>query len=169
MFIRKETPLPKGAEPSPLMAAALALARDGWPIVPVRPFWLEPHIQRPCSENEPLCLATGWHALTLESILDRTRNEATIREWWTKWPDAYICCLAAMTPDLKTRPWAGKTRRLAKDELFGIIVYGYRDGKIRLCHAGAVIWGERASAHPLVRDFLAEARHRDKRAGRRVG
>jgi hypothetical protein len=161
--IYRETPHPSGAKPNPLMEIALACARRGWTVMPVRPYWLHPHIQYPCSYGEPICLATGWHALPLESFLHATSNEDTIRDWWTKWPDAYVCLLAAVTPGLKVRPWTKPRPR--KDEAFGIVVFGYRAGQIRLSYAGPVIWDERKEAHRAFREWWAKVRDQPKYHG----
>jgi Bifunctional DNA primase/polymerase, N-terminal len=104
MYIYRKTPLKGDTRTSPLLKIALGFAQQGWPILPVRPFHLHPHIQHPCPNGEPLCLATGWHALTDESLMHMTTNEDAIREWWTTWPDAYVCLLAAITRELKARP-----------------------------------------------------------------
>lgn len=52
-----------------MLDAALDYARDGWPIFPCN-FRKEPYVSRGC--------------------YDATTNEAKIREWWNKWPDANI-------------------------------------------------------------------------------
>ena len=164
--IYREHPQQGGAQPNPLLEAALAFARRGWPVMPVRPYWLHPHILRPCPDGrEPICLATGWHALPLESYLYAVRNEDTIREWWTKWPDAYVCLLAGVTPELKVRPWTREYPPL-EDEAFGIIVFGYRDGKIRLSHAGIVDWDEREETHQAFRAWWAKVRDQPTYHGR---
>jgi hypothetical protein len=66
MDIYKEAPQKGEAKPNPLMESALTFARRGWLVLPARPYWRHPHIQHPCSYGEPICLATGWHALPLE-------------------------------------------------------------------------------------------------------
>ena len=163
MYIYKKSPRTRNTKASPLLQVALDCARQGWPVLPLRPFHLHPHLRHPCPDEEPLCLATGWHALTDESLMHMTTDEDTIREWWTKWADAYVCLLAALTPELKARPLPTGTHRLRKNEELGIIVYGWRDGKRCLAHAGSVMWGEHEMAHPLIRDFLAQVQREEKR------
>jgi putative DNA primase/helicase len=53
--------------------AALAFARRGWPVFPCH--WQGERRKRPLVEG-------GFHAATTD--------EAQIREWWTRWPDALI-------------------------------------------------------------------------------
>jgi hypothetical protein len=165
MYIYRKTPLKGDTRTSPLLKFALGFAQQGWPILPVRPFHLHPHIQHPCPDGEPLCLATGWHALTDESLMHMTTNEDAIREWWTTWPDAYVCLLAAITRELKARPLPMGKHQLRKNEELGIIVYGWRDGKRCLAHAEAVNWKEREFVHPLIRDFLSLVQRQEKRDG----
>lgn len=61
---------PQKVEENPdMLAAALDYARDGKPVFPVRP------------DKTPY---------TRNGFKDATTDEATIREWWRKWPDAGI-------------------------------------------------------------------------------
>ena len=63
------TPPPAPAAATSMLEAALSMARDG-----LRVF--------PCGANkQPLCE---------HGFKDATTNEATIRAWWTRWPDAGI-------------------------------------------------------------------------------
>jgi putative DNA primase/helicase len=54
--------------------AALGYARRGWPVFPCH--WQGERRKRPLIE-------CGFHAAT-------TDNEAQIRAWWRRWPDALI-------------------------------------------------------------------------------
>jgi hypothetical protein len=59
------------SDKSELGRAALGYAEHGWPVFPCRPRGKEPYIGPP-----------GFHQATTD--LD------TVREWWTRWPDANI-------------------------------------------------------------------------------
>ena len=58
------------AAPSALLEAALDLASSGFAVFPCKPRGKEP--------------------LTLHGFKDATRDEAQIRRWWTRWPNANI-------------------------------------------------------------------------------
>jgi len=58
--------------------AALKYAREGWPVLPLR----------------------GKVPLTKHGVKDATRDEAQIREWWTRWPDANIGVVTGKASDL---------------------------------------------------------------------
>ncbi len=66
--MRKEAESAKGAVDVP--NAALAYAARGWAVLP--------------------CRARGKPPLTAHGVLDATRDEATIRGWWSKWPSANV-------------------------------------------------------------------------------
>jgi len=71
------------------MDQALRYAADGFAVFPV----YEPseypygHPLR-CTCNKPLC--KGKHPRTSNGCLDATTDKATIKGWWTKWPNASI-------------------------------------------------------------------------------
>ena len=66
-------------------ATALEYASRGWPVFPV-------HVPAGggCSCGNPGCEHVGKHPRTQHGLLDATTDEATIRQWWTDWPDANI-------------------------------------------------------------------------------
>lgn len=55
---------------NPLLAAALAYAARGWPVLP--------------------CRARAKKPVTAHGVHDATTAEATIRAWWTRWPEANV-------------------------------------------------------------------------------
>lgn len=69
---------------NPLLESALRYARFGWAIFPV----YEPRDGR-CSCGRE-CPSPAKHPRTPNGLLDATRNEAKIREWWGRWPEANI-------------------------------------------------------------------------------
>lgn len=56
------------------LEAALSYAKRGWPVLPVRP-----------REKQPL---------TPHGVKDATTDEAIIRGWWAKWPEANVAIAA---------------------------------------------------------------------------
>jgi putative DNA primase/helicase len=68
-----------------MLTAALAYAAHGWPIVP-----LHHPTERGCSCGYPDCDSPGKHPRTSRGFYDANTNTATIRDWWTKWPQANI-------------------------------------------------------------------------------
>ncbi len=123
-------PLPEIKGNSPL-EIALDCARQGWRLLPLRPSrLLRRHKRWRCPDQEPICLKTGWHALPLESYCDMTRNEETIREWWTDWPDAAIGLMVTCEPGLKNiRPVGPGAKALC---LVVLVFDGYR---VNVVHA----------------------------------
>jgi hypothetical protein len=67
------------------LAAALAYASEGRPVFP-----LHTPIGAGCSCGNPKCEHPGKHPRTLHGFRDASRDEKTIRQWWTQWPDANI-------------------------------------------------------------------------------
>jgi hypothetical protein len=71
-----------------ILECALDYASFGWSVFPC-------HSIRDgkcsCEENE-LCKKPGKHPRTMNGFKDATTNEAIIKEWWKKWPDANIGC-----------------------------------------------------------------------------
>lgn len=67
--------------------AALAYAAMGWRVFPLHTVH-----DGACSCGSPACTGTkpGKHPRTTRGCLDATTDEATIRAWWTEWPDANI-------------------------------------------------------------------------------
>lgn len=83
---------------SPALLAALAYARRSWPVAPAHYITGRgvcscggPAPQRQCSP--------GKHPMTKNGLNDATLDEAQIREWWTKWPDANILVRTGMVGD----------------------------------------------------------------------
>lgn len=65
-------------------AAAAELARRGFHVFPCH--WIMPG--GGCSCGNPQCGSAGKHPKTRSGVLEATRDERTIREWWDRWPDA---------------------------------------------------------------------------------
>src|SRR6266700_2778202 len=79
---------PSGPSPEPFafLDAALTYAqKHGWAVLPI-------HTPRggQCSCGNPTCTSVGKHPRTPHGVKDATTDEATIRDWWTRWPDANI-------------------------------------------------------------------------------
>jgi Bifunctional DNA primase/polymerase, N-terminal/AAA domain/Primase C terminal 2 (PriCT-2) len=74
---------------SPTVADALDYAARGWPVFPL--FSVR---DGRCSCGESECeqkvTRRGKHPRTAHGLKDATTDEATIRDWWAKWPDANI-------------------------------------------------------------------------------
>ena len=68
-----------------MLSAALEYANMGWPIFPIHS-----PINGACSCGHPDCDVIAKHPRTEHGMLDATTNVNTIREWWTRWPDANI-------------------------------------------------------------------------------
>ncbi len=70
---------------SPLDAALYYAGLD-WPVFPLH----TPDGQGGCSCGNPQCDDQGKHPRTRNGFKDATTDEATIRRWWTKWPNANV-------------------------------------------------------------------------------
>ena len=66
--------------------AALALARRGWPVLPLNAVGADGR----CTCGREDCMSPAKHPRTLRGLRDATRDPVKIREWWTRWPDANI-------------------------------------------------------------------------------
>ena len=64
---------------------ALAYARQGWPVFPIHT-----PTDYHCSCGTPKCKDIGKHPRTPHGWKDATTDEAMIRHWWTRWPQANI-------------------------------------------------------------------------------
>lgn len=65
---------------------ALAYARRGWAVIPL----YSPRPGRACSCGKATCESQGKHPQTSHGVKDATKNEETIRLWWSAWPDANV-------------------------------------------------------------------------------
>ena len=74
-----------GVPASRVARAALRYAEQGWPVIPIHSAAGEV-----CSCGRGDCNKPGKHPRTLNGLDDATTDEAQIREWWTRWPDAGI-------------------------------------------------------------------------------
>ena len=79
--------------------AALAYARLGWPVFPLHSP-TSTGDERTCSCGNAKCKNIGKHPRTPRGCKDATTNEAQIREWWTRWPDANIGVATGTDSDL---------------------------------------------------------------------
>jgi hypothetical protein len=68
------------------LAAALSYARRGWRVIPLH--WVTADGR--CSCGDPECGSAGKHPLTNHGLRDGTTDEATIRAWWERWPQANV-------------------------------------------------------------------------------
>jgi hypothetical protein len=65
--------------------AALEYAERGWPVIP-----LHSPCARGCSCGRAECESPAKHPRTAHGLKDASRDAETIREWWTRWPDANV-------------------------------------------------------------------------------
>src|SRR5215831_6419903 len=72
-------------EPESCLAAALAYAARGWHVLPLH--WI---VDGRCSCGDAACKSPAKHPLTKRGLSDATTCEATIRNWWNKWPLANV-------------------------------------------------------------------------------
>ena len=65
--------------------AALWYQQRDWSVFPV-------HTVKngQCSCGKPECKSAGKHPRTRNGLKDATTDEATIRQWWKRWPDANV-------------------------------------------------------------------------------
>ena len=70
---------------SSLVSAALEYAERGWLVIPL-------HFPMPegCSCGRADCGSPGKHPRTINGLKDASRDPATIRKWWGRWPAANI-------------------------------------------------------------------------------
>ncbi len=61
------------------LGAAISYLRRGWPIFP---------------------MAASKRPLTEHGLLDATRDEAQIRDWWRRWPDALPALVTGKLPGI---------------------------------------------------------------------
>jgi hypothetical protein len=67
------------------LEATLSCAGRGWDVLPLHSI-----INGRCTCGSPDCDSPGKHPRTLHGVRDATTDEATIRRWWQRWPDANI-------------------------------------------------------------------------------
>ncbi|MGB6830701.1 MAG: bifunctional DNA primase/polymerase [Terracidiphilus sp.] len=68
-----------------LARSALEYAARGWLVIP-----LHSPTARGCTCGRAECESPGKHPRTAHGLKDASRDPATIREWWERWPDANI-------------------------------------------------------------------------------
>lgn len=71
-----------------LVCSALEYAARGWFVIP-----LHSPAARGCSCGRADCQSPAKHPRTAHGLKDASRDSATIREWWERWPDANISIL----------------------------------------------------------------------------
>ena len=71
--------------PEALLEAALHYARQGWPVLPL-------HSVREgrCSCGRDCDRAAGKHPRSAHGVRDASVDEAVVRAWWARWPDANL-------------------------------------------------------------------------------
>jgi hypothetical protein len=82
-------------EDSPL-EAALSYAARGWPVFPCH----TPTNEGACSCAKQDCNSVGKHPRTASGVKDATLDEATIRDWWQRWPDANVAIATGKTASI---------------------------------------------------------------------
>jgi hypothetical protein len=65
--------------------AALAYARQGWPVFPCH----HP-VRRGCSCGNDDCSSPAKHPRTRRGLHDATTNREVVRRWWRSWPQANV-------------------------------------------------------------------------------
>ena len=80
---------------SPLLDAALAYARHGWPVLPL-------HTAQPgrCSCGRSGCTSIGKHPRTAHGLKDATTDECVIRARWAQRPTANVGVVTGSTSGL---------------------------------------------------------------------
>ena len=68
-----------------MLTAALDYAGRGWPVLP-----LHHPTATGCSCLNPECNAIGKHPRLRNGLDSASTDEKTIRDWWTRWPDANV-------------------------------------------------------------------------------
>lgn len=79
------TPQPANSS-TPHHQAALRYAACGWRVFPLH----TPTSAGRCSCGKAECKDVGKHPRTEHGLLDATTDEATIRHWWARWPNANL-------------------------------------------------------------------------------
>jgi hypothetical protein len=76
---------PSLPEPRALRIALWYARKRGWAVLPV-------HSVRDggCTCGKPACSSPGKHPRLLNGVLGASRDDAVIREWWRRWPDANV-------------------------------------------------------------------------------
>lgn len=74
-----------GDEVSDLLQAAVTYASRGWPVLPLH----TPH-EGACSCGKANCRSIGKHPRLANGLKGASTDEATIRAWWARWPDANV-------------------------------------------------------------------------------
>jgi hypothetical protein len=82
--------------PNPLLAAALAYADRGWPVVPLH----FPLSKGTCSCGNRNCGSVGKHPRTPHGLKDATTDLAQVQAWWERWPKANVGVLTGHASDL---------------------------------------------------------------------
>ena len=110
-----------GAPLTPLLEAAIAYAAKGWPVLPLH----SPGSDGSCSCGTAGCQSIGKHPHTDHGLKDGSTDEATIRGWWAKWPDANVGVLtgrASGVVALDVDPRHGGDESLAElEDRFGLL------------------------------------------------
>ena len=81
------TEVVKGETENPMLASALTYARRGWHVIP-----LHTPVNGGCScfKGKACGKNIGKHPRTVDGLKASTTDPVTIREWWSRWPDANV-------------------------------------------------------------------------------
>jgi hypothetical protein len=80
------SPKTQGFMPNQNLESALTYAKRGWLVIPIH----TPTSDGSCSCGRPECPSKGKHPRTTNGYKDGTTDEAKIRSWWSKWPNANV-------------------------------------------------------------------------------
>ena len=77
--------MPNHSSANDNLHAALGYAGRGWHVLPCHSIQ-----DGRCTCGNPECSSPGKHPRTRTGLKESTVDEATIRRWWTEWPDANV-------------------------------------------------------------------------------
>jgi hypothetical protein len=75
---------------NPLLSAALNYAKAGYYVVPLHTIVNENNFVRCSCSKWQTCVRQGKHPRTWHGLLDASNDSETIKNWWSKWPNANV-------------------------------------------------------------------------------